>query len=299
MLRPLLLLCLALAARICVGQEFNCQVSVIAPQVANSDPRIFKGLENAIREFVSGRRWTNYNYEQQERLDLSLLLTISEQQGLDRFRGTLQVIYSRPVFNSDYMSPVFDLIDENVEFNFLENTQLDFTEDRFTNNLTSILAFYAFYTLAVDADTFRPLGGTDLYNQAQQVVNQAQNSSDAGWKAFEGQTNRFWLIDNAQQATFRPLRECLYSYHREGFDNLTADAEAARKSISSGIERLRTVHQAKPVSYNLQVFFNAKHKELVELFKPTEPAEKSKLLTTLQIIDPGHISSYQGMMRGN
>ncbi|MBL7981160.1 MAG: DUF4835 family protein [Flavobacteriales bacterium] len=299
MRRIQLLLAATLVAVAAQAQEFNCQVSVIAPQVAQAQPRVFQSLELAIKEFYQNRRFTNANYAPGERIEINLLLTITSQPAPDRFEGSLQVIYARPVFGTDYNSPVIDLVDNQVSFNFLENTQIEFFPERFMNNLSSILGFYAYFILGVDGDSFAPLGGTPHYTMAQQVVNNAQNTSEPGWKAFEEQTNRYWLLDNQLQAVFRPLRELMYSYHREGMDTMTEDAAAARRTIAAGIEKLRTVHQAKPSSYNLQVFFNAKYNELVEIYKMGEPQEKSKIFNTLQIIDPGHISQYQGIMRGS
>ena|SRR5436190_7327335 len=281
------------------AQEFNCQISVIAPQVATAQPRVFQSMETSIKEFFQNRRFTNYNFAQTERIDINILITISSQPATDRFEGTLQLIYARPVYGTDYNTPILDLVDQNVAFNFLENTQVEFTPDRYTNNLASILGFYAYFVLGVDADTYKPLGGAEFYTLAQQVLNTAQNSPESGWKAFEDQRNRYWLLDNQLQPVFRPLRELLYSYHRTALDAMTEDAAAARRVIAAGIEKLKTVHQAKPASYNLQVFFNAKNQEIVEIFKPADPAEKSKLFNTLQIIDPGHISQYQNMMRGS
>lgn len=296
-------ICLPLAALLLAAsspaQEFNCQVSVIAPQVATAQPRVFQSLETAIKEFYQNRRFTNYNYAPDERIDINLLLTISSQPAPDRFEGTLQVIYARPVYGTDYNTPILDLVDNSVQFNFLENTQIEFTPDRYLNNLSSLLGFYAYFILGMDADSFRSLGGSEFYTQAQMVLNNAQNSPEIGWKAFEDQRNRYWLLDNQLQAVFRPFRELLYSYHRTGMDVMSEDAAAARRTIAAGIEKLKSVHQAKPASYNLQVFFNAKHLELVEIFKVAEPGDKSKLFNTLQILDPGHISQYQNMMRGS
>lgn len=291
----LLLLLLPVAS---LAQEFNCQVSVIAPQIAQAQTRVFQSMELAIKEFFNTRRFTNQNYTAAERVDINLLLTISNQPAPDRFEGTLQVIYARPVYGTDYNSPVLDLVDEQVKFNFLENTQIEFSADRYINNLSSLLGFYAYFVLGLDGDTFSPLGGADYYTLAQQVVNNAQNSGEDGWRAFEGQRNRYWLLDNQLQAVFRPLRELLYDYHRQGMDVMTEDAANSRKRIADSIEKLKTVHQAKPASYNLQVIFNAKYQELVNIFKPADPAEKTKLFNTLQIIDPGHIGKYQDMMRG-
>lgn len=281
------------------AQEFNCQVSVIAPQIANAQPRVFQSLELAIKEFYQSRRFTNLNYAPGERIDINLLLTISAQPAPDRFEGSLQVIYARPVYGSDYNTPILDLVDNQVQFNFLENTQIEFTPDRFLSNLSSLLGFYAYFVLGVDADTFAPTGGSPFYTLAQEVVNNAQNASESGWKAFEDQRNRYWLLDNQVQAVFRPFRDMLYDYHRLGMDTMSEDAANTRRTIAASIEKLKSVHQAKPASYNLQIFFNAKYNELVEIFKPADPGEKTKLFNTLQIIDPGHISQYQNMMRGS
>ncbi len=297
-LSALLFLSLLLSPALC-AQEFNCQASVIAPQIATAQPRVFQSLETAIKEFYQNRRFTNLNYTPAERIDINLLLTITSQPAADRFEGNLQVIYARPVYGTDYNSPILDLVDNQVQFNFLENTQIEFTPDRHLNNLSSLLGFYAYYILGLDADTFSPTGGSQFYTLAQQVVNNAQNASETGWKAYEDQRNRYWLIDNQVQAVFRPFRDLLYNYHRLGMDNMSTDAITSRRTIAQGIEKLKSVHQAKPASYNLQVFFNAKFNEIVEIFKQADPTEKTKLFNTLQIIDPGHISQYQNMMRGS
>ncbi len=281
-----------------VAQEFNCKVSVIAPTIQSTPKRVWQSLENAITQLMNTRRWSSFNYSPSERIDCNFLLTVNEQSG-DQFKGTLQVIYSRPVFGTDYLSPVIDILDNNIQFQFVENTQIDFNPDRFTTNLSSIVAFYAYFIMGVDGDTYSSMGGGDFYALAQQVVTNAQNATEAGWKAFEDQKNRYWLIENQQQAAFRPLREFLYNYHRNGFDKMSTGLPAARKAAADAIDKLKAVHQVKPSSINLQVLFNAKYDELVNLFKPDDPEEKNKVYNTLQIIDPGHITQYQKMVQGS
>lgn len=279
------------------AQEFNCKVSVIAPKIQSTPKRVFESMGTSITELMNTRRWTNLNFSPKERIDCNMLLTITEQSSADRFSGTLQVIYSRPVYGSDYLSPVVDILDNNIQFTFLENTQIEFSPERFTNNLSSVVAFYAYFILGVDADTYSPMGGSDFYSQAQTVVSNAQNASESGWKAFEDQKNRYWLIDNQLQGAFRPLRQFLYDYHRDGFDVMYTDLAKGRKACAAAIETLKSVHQAKPSSYNLQVLFNAKYNELVELFRGSDPQERAKVYNTLQIIDPGHINQYMEMMK--
>ena len=215
------------------------------------------------------------------------------------FNGDRTAIeYWQPAMGEGLAEMLVTEIGKLNKYSVLENTQIEFSADRYINNLSSLLGFYAYFVLGLDGDSFSPLGGADYYTLAQQVVNNAQNSGEDGWRAFEGQRNRYWLLDNQLQAVFRPLRELLYDYHRMGMDVMTEDAANSRKKIADSIEKLKTVHQAKPASYNLQVIFNAKYQELVNIFKPADPAEKTKLFNTLQIIDPGHIGKYQDMMRG-
>lgn len=299
LLRPFLSLVMLLHLIPGQAQEFNAKVQVIAPQIQSTPKRVWQSMESAILQVMNTRRFTNYNYTQAERIDVNFLLTINEQPSADRFKGTLQVTYSRPVHGTDYLSPVLDILDNNVEFQFLENTQIEFSPDRFTNNMASIIGFYAYFILGVDADTFTSMGGSEFYALAQQVVNNAQNTSEPGWKAFEEQKNRYWLLDNQQQAVFRPLREFMYTYHLNGMDILAKDPANARKTMLTSIEKLKTVHQAKPASYNMQVVFNAKGNELVEVFRNADPAEKTKLLNIVSVIDPGNIAKYQNMMKGS
>lgn len=299
-LLPAILLALGLGGSVpATAQEFNCRVSVIAPQIQSYPKRVFESLETAIMQLMNSRRWTNMNYAPAERIDCNMLLTINEMSSISQFKGTLQVIYSRPVYGTDYLSPVLDILDNQVEFSFLENTQIEFTPDRFLNNLSSVVGFYAYFILGVDADTYQSNGGTDFYQMAQLVVNNAQNASESGWKAFEEQKNRYWLLDNQLQAVFRPLREFLYVYHRDGFDQMTQDATTARATIAGALDKLKPVQQVKPSSINLQVMFNAKYDELVKLFQPSPMQEKSKVFNTLQLIDPGHIQKYQAMLKSS
>ncbi len=298
-MRKLLFLGFLFCVTASTAQEFNTQVSIVAPRISNQPERIYKSLETSIIEFMNNRRFTNLNYGINERIELNILITLSAHNVIDRFEGKVQITYSRPIYGSDYNSAVVTLVDNDFNFQYLENTQIEFTPERFQNNLAHMLGFYAYFVLGLDGDTYSELGGTDFYNVAQQIVNSAQQSGNGGWQAFEGTKNRYWLVDNQLQNVFRPLRTCLYKYHRLGFDTMNDDVVAARKQIMEALEGLKSIHQTKPASYNLQVFFTAKADELVNLFKPADPREKAKLFNTLQIIDPANLSKYQQMMRSN
>lgn len=287
-----LLLILFLSAEL-TAQELNCQVQVEAPQVNNVDPSRFQTIESAVRDFMNSRKWTNDSFEFNERIECSILITINQAQNQNSFSGTIQVQSSRPVYNSDYNTPVLTVNDGDFNFNFLDNAMLQFSIDQHRDNLTSVLAFYAYMIIGMDYDTFSPEGGTQHFLKAQTIVANAQNSGQAGWSASDGQMNRFWLIENILSQTFRPLRQCLYDYHRQGFDKLYSDVDGARKTISDALIELRSIHRIKPSSYNVQLFFAAKNKEIMNLFEQAPPEEVDRILPVLKELDPGNIQRYE------
>jgi hypothetical protein len=176
---------------------------------------------------------------------------------------------------------------------------IQWSNDQHRDELSSILAFYAYFILAHDYDSFANEGGTDHFLTCQTIVNNAQNAGGTGWRANEkGQQNRYWLIENILSQTFKPLRSCMYNYHRQGFDKLySSDVAGARNTIAEAILGLKEIHKVRPSSYNLQIFFYAKADELVNLFKPVDAAEKQRVYDALKQIDPGNITKYEGMMK--
>lgn len=279
--------------RVLDAQELNCQVQVQAPQVNNVDPSRFQLLEEVVREFMNSRKWTNDYFEIEERIECNLLITVNSAQSQNSFSGTIQIQSSRPVYNSDYNSPVLTVNDGDFDFNFLDNAMVQFSIDQHRDNLSSVLAFYAYMMIGMDYDTFSPEGGTEYFLKAQTIVANAQNSGAAGWKASEGQRNRYWLVENILSQTFRPLRACLYYYHRQGFDKMYNDVEDARKTISDAIIEMRNIHRIKPSSYNVQLFFAAKNVELVKLFQDAPELEIQRILPILKELDPGNIQRYE------
>jgi hypothetical protein len=282
-----------------MAQELNCTVTVITPQIQGTQRRIFDTMESTMLEFMNNQKWTTDNFEIHERIECNLLLTITEGTPTSTtFKGKLQVQSFRPVHNSNLKSQVINLVDNDVEFNFQENAVLRFTPDYFTDNLTSVLAYYAYMMIGYDYDTFSPEGGTKYFNLAQQVVNNAQNAPQAGWKGFEGNRNRFWLVDNILHQSFKPLREVLYAYHRLGLDVMYDKMDEGRATIVNSLEGLRSVHQLKPLSYNVMSFFLAKSDELVNIYKKAPAAEKTQLYKLVQILDPGNLSKYSVLNTG-
>lgn len=278
------------------AQELNCQVTVLANKVQASNKRIFKTLETAIFEFMNNTKWTDDEYKLEERIDCSILITIDGFAQPGRMEAKIQVSASRPVFNSSYKSNLINYQDDQFGFNYTENAPIQFTPDQYRTNLASVLAFYAYYIIGLDNDSFSKLGGTKYLAEAQRVVSNAQNSPEKGWKSFDGTRNRYWMTDNILQKQFLPLRNAMYEYHREGMDKMAEDPVAARLAILSALDKLQNLHNINPLSFNSQMFFTAKIDELKGIFQGATAAEKDKFLNYIKKLDPSNVSKYEEVL---
>lgn len=276
-----------------ITQELNCSVQVLSPQFQTSaDKKIFETLQQSIFEFMNNRKWTNDVFQQDERIECSIVITISEKPSPDIFKGSIQVQARRPVYKSSYNSLIVNILDKTLSFKYVEYQPLEYVENTFSSNLTSILAYYAYIIIGTDYDTYSLGGGTPFFQKAQTIVANAQNSVDQGWKSSEDDRNRYWLVENILNAAYNPLRECLYRYHRLGFDVMSEDIASGRAVVLSSLELLKKVYETKPGNYNLTLFFLAKSDEIVNLFSLAEPAEKNKLLALVNEIDPANMVKY-------
>jgi hypothetical protein len=300
-MRALLIIVIALWGTFTAfGQELNCQVSIITDaklEVTSVEQEIFKQLEQTIYELMNNTQWTRDKFTVEERINCNLQLQIREIPSPGTFSGSLQVQTSRPVFNSSYNTTVFNFQDDDVTFSFARNAVLAYAPNQFRDNLTSILAFYAYFIIGMDYDTFSLKGGTKYFTEAQQIVSNAQTSGFSGWRSNEkGKNNRYWLVDNVLQELFSPLRECNYEYHRKGLDGLYDDKVEARRNVSAALSKLIQVVSTRPNSLNLLNFVQAKSTELKNLYADAEPQEKSEIVNLLKRIDPANSSKYQEIL---
>jgi hypothetical protein len=277
------------------AQELNCRVQVIAPQIANVESSIFESLEENIQEFMNGRRWTQDQIQFEERIECSFQITITEAPSPTTFKGNVQVQSSRPVYNSDYNTSMLLVNDSDFDIAWDGSSTIQFSIDQYRDNLSSVLAFYAYMILGMDYDSMGLESGTPYYLKSQTIVANAQNSGPSGWKASQGQQNRYWLVENMLSQTFRPVRNCLYYYHRMGLDQLFDDVERGRLAMADALIEMRQTHRIRPSSYNLQLFFLAKSDEILKVFGPAPEPEKARLLPVLKQMDPGNISKYDSI----
>jgi hypothetical protein len=272
---------------------------VIFPQIQGVNTAIFEQMENDIFEFMNNRKWTNDKFSIEERIECSIVINITEARASSNtYRAEMQVISTRPVYGTDYQTLILNVRDVNLTFDYFQNTQYNFNPDQFKNNLVSSLAFYAYMIIGFDYDTFSLKGGTPYFQQAQRIVQSAQVSNFEGWKAFEGDKNRYWLVEDILHRTFEPMRETLYSYHREGLDKMSEKMRPARQAIMNSLKNFEQVHRVKPLAYNTQQFFLAKSDEIVNLFTEADPPERNQVYEVVSKVDPGNLAKYDKMQKG-
>lgn len=280
------------------SQELTCMINVSTPKLSGTDKKVFQTLQNALYEFVNNRKWTNFNFKQEERIECTMLLTINDRLSADEFRGTLNVVIRRPVLNSSYNSVLLNTIDKNIQFRYVEYQPLDYSDGTFTSNITSIMAYYTYTILGFYFDSYSPSGGTPFFEKAQEVVNAAQNSSDPGWKAYESDKNRYWIANNYLNSANSGLRDFAYRYHRLGLDQMYEKVDQGRNATSEGLEILQKIYNAKPNLYALQLIFDAKRDEFVNIYadQRVPPMEKTNITNMLKEIDPANSSKYQAIL---
>jgi len=267
------------APQTAVAQELNCKVKVIHTQVQGTNTSVFETLETAISEFMNNRTWTDLQFQENERIDCTMNITIKQyKQEENFFIGEMLFQLSRPVFNSNYNTVVFSMRDNNFQFAYQEYDPLEFNINNMDNNLTALLAYYAYLFIGLDLDTFSPMGGTDILHVVENIVSNAQTMGETGWKAFEDNRNRHGIINDYMESSMEPFRQMMYKYHREGLDEMANNADRGRTAITESIELLKTAHENKPLSDLPQIFTDYKRDEIVNVYKGHGTAnEKEKV----------------------
>jgi hypothetical protein len=283
------------------AQELNCNVQVVSQQVQGTNKQVFITMQTALYEFLNTRAWTSNVFRTEERIECNILINITEQVSADEFRGTMQVQCRRPVYGSSYNTVLLNYMDNNIQFRYVEYQPLEFDENSFQSNLTSLLAFYAYYIIGLDYDSFSLLGGTEYFQKAEKIVDNAQGAAEKGWKAFDGKSNRnrYWLIKDVLDKNYEPVREFYYRYHRLGLDVMSTKPNDGRAEIAESLKLLQKVYRNKPDVYLLflQLLFDAKSDEFVNVFSESFPDELNRVLAILSEIDPSNTQKYSKLKK--
>ncbi len=298
MRRLIFSLFLSLTALGLSAQELNATVRINVQKLQTADPKVFQTLEATVREFLNNQKWTDDAYELEERINANVLITIQEELSPTSFKGDIAIQASRPVYGSDYETPVFNHIDKGVTFFYEQFQPLQFSQNNYNDNLSSVLAFHAYIILGLDYDSFSPYGGEPHFQAAQDILNsvpQSAASANPGWRSLDGNRNRFWLIENILSPRARPFRQAWYDYHRQGLDLSASDVATGRAIIAAALEQVRTVDQAYPNSMIIQVFTDTKSQEILEIFKRGTPQEQNTVVQVMTTIDASNAAQYRAI----
>lgn len=289
--RLILAICCTLLSISLYAQELNCTITINSDQVGQTNQQIFKTLERSLNDFVNKSKWTNKVYKERERVNGRMFITVSEFES-NRFKASIQLQSSRPVYNTSYESPVFNYKDNQFNFEYIEFQPLVYNENVFDSNLVGVVSYYVYIMLGLDADTFALEGGNEFFRKAQNIVTQAQGSSFTGWSQSSSERTRFELVDNLLSNTFREYRIAMYNYHRKGLD-IMADNNSTGKQVIAGTMRLmETMVKRRPNAFLIQTFFDAKSEEIKDIFSDGPKMDIVQLKETLTRIAPFYSNTW-------
>lgn len=280
------------------AQELKCDIRVNSNQVAGTDKTVFQSLQTALYEFVNHTKWTNINFKMNEKIECSIAITIRERTDAESFNADLNMAIRRPCYKASYTTPILNYVDNKFAFSYTEGQTLDFSINTHMSDLTSTLAFYVYMFLGLDFDSFSLNGGKPFFEAAQQVVNNAQSSSQPGWKAFDGNRNRYWMAENMNNNSYALLHKFLYEYHRLGLDVMSERPDEGRAAILASLEYLQTIYNSYPTCFMLQLIIEAKRDEIINVFSEGTQQEKTKASNIMKLIDPSKSSQYDAILQG-
>lgn len=294
--RIIILIIFAISGSLASGQELNCRVVVDHTQVNISDPSVFKEMESDFAEFMNNRRWTKDEFQVYERINCNLLITITSSPSVGVYEATVQIISARPIYGTDYETIMLNFADRDWAFSYVPSRPIQYNENSFTDNISSLLAFYAYVIIAMDYDSFSPLGGAPHYQQAFKIVNNAQQSNYPGWQQLGSTRNRYWLMENLLNPSLEPIRKALYSYHRLGLDVFREEPDEARNVIAEALQGIQGANRSRPRSILTISFIDSKATELVNLYKTGSPTVRKKVYGILTSIDPSKTEQFKAMI---
>ena len=294
--KALLTVILMLAVLGINAQELQVKVNVNHSKIQGTDASVFENLQQTMEQFMNERTWTELQFQKNERIQVNLNITVNKyNRNENHFECTALIQANRPVYNSTYISTLYNNRDDNFNFDFQQFDQLNFAEENIDNQLTALLAYYAMLMIGLDLDSFSPMGGTDVLQRCLVLVNNAQNLGFTGWKSFEDNRNRFAVINDYMDEGMKPFRQLQYDYYRKGLDEMANNAERGRSEISAALENdLQKAHQDKPLSLLPQIWTDYKKDELANIYKGKgTQKEKQRIYDLLMAMNASQNNSWE------
>ena len=282
------------------AQELQARLTLVTTRISNTvDKKVFGTLQTALLNFVNNRKWSDDTYQPYEKIHCNFVLNLQEALADNVFRASLTVQAARPIYNSQYESPIINFQDDNVAFRYVEFAPIEFNENRVQGsdplaaNLTALLAYYINLILGMDGDSFAPRGGDVYFQKAQNIVNNAPEAREiSGWKSFDGMHNRYRLIYNLTDNRFTMVHDAIYTYYRNGMDQFYDNADEGRNGVLNALNYLSTVNKDNPDLMVMQFFFNGKSTELVNVFSKATPDVKQRARDMLVKLDVNDATVY-------
>lgn len=266
------------------AQELQARVTINHNQIQGTDASVFDNLQQTLEQFINDMQWTSLQFQKNERIVCNFNITVTKyDQSSNIFTCNALIQANRPVYNSSYTTTLYNNKDDEFSFEFAQFDQLNYNEEQIDNQLTALIAYYAYLIIGLDLDSFSPMGGEELLQRCLNLTNNAQNLSYPGWKAFENDRNRFAIINDYMEGAMRPFRQLQYDYYRLGLDEMANNAERGRTNITTTIEtNLKKVHEDKPLSILPQIWTDYKKDELASIYKGKgTPKEKESVYDIL------------------
>jgi hypothetical protein len=269
-----------------LSQELNFKVTINSDQIQTTDKTVFKDMERSFANFLNTRKWTNDSFKNYEKINGTLFINISEMPSIGNFEASAQITAARPVFGSNYETVLFNFADREWSFEYIESLPLEYNDNTYISNLTSMLAFYAYVVLALDYDSFSEMGGNNYVQKALVVVNNAQPANRAGWAALGNNRNRYALLENLNNPQMVELRKNIYRYHRLALDTFEKTPDQSREILLEVLKNLKKVWTVYPSSIFVITFLDAKATELVNMFSTGSLTIRREAYDILSTIDP-------------
>ncbi len=266
------------------AQELDARVTVNYSQIQGTDASVFEDLKQTLLQFINDRQWTNLQFQKNERIPCNFNITVTKYDNSSNIFTCKAIIQAiRPVYNSTYTSTIYNNTDNEFNFEYAQFDQLQFNEENIDNQLTALIAYYAYLIIGLDLDTFAPMGGEDILQRCMNLVNNCQNLNYPGWKAFDNDRNRFAIINDYLDAGMKSFRSFQYDYYRTGLDEMANNPERGRTNITTAIENgLKKCHEDKPLSLLPQIWTDYKRDELSNIYKGKgTPKEKESIYNIL------------------
>ena len=276
------------------SQEFDFDIKVQPPaQTQLADPKIFKSLEAALKELVNNTRWTEDLYDQNERLQGSIRLTIKSEASVTGFTAELAIQAIRPIYGTENTTPLFTHLDREVSFSYEQFQPVQFVKNNFTDNLSSVIAYYLYTILGMDYDSFAPQGGEPYWQLAQDIFNTIPSAAKPEWQGKEaGNRNRYWFVENMLSPRLKNYRQGIYEYHRLGLDVASTDVNRCKGAVMQCLDKMDEAQQAYPNTLAVRTFAATKSAEMIEIFKNASSDQKARFIQIMTRIDPANASKY-------